>query len=144
MADAPSFLYARDRKKNKEFVSATKNDIIETIKFLYKRGMWSKYHYTHWMEEAKKCNDEETLHLWWDAIVGGAMFEVEPLSEARMEALEDWEEDQVETEKMMQRRKHIMKKRLKMAGLDDKKIEAMIKDMQLAGMMNAFMGGKED
>ena len=111
--DVPAFLYTEKNRKNSEnFISVTKNDIMATIKFLYKRGMWSKYHQTQWIAELNDCNDEETLHLWWDAIVGGAMFEVEPMLEARIEAMEEFEEDKVEKEKMQCRRKKLMKKEI--------------------------------
>ena len=109
--DAPAFLYTdKDRKNSENFLSVTKNDIRATIKFLYKRGMWSKYHYTQWMAELEDCNDEEILHLWWDAIVGGAMFEVEPRLDARLDAMEEFEEDKVEKHKMKCRRNKLMKK----------------------------------
>lgn len=78
--DVPNFVYDKKRKgstNQKAFVKANKEDIVETIKFLYKRGMWSKFHYTYWLKEAQSMTSEEDLHLWWDAIVGGAMFEKE-------------------------------------------------------------------
>ena len=110
--DAPAFLYKKEERKNKKnFISVTRNDISETIKFLYKRGMWSKYHYTQWTAELNDIEDEETLHLWWDSIVGGAMFEVEPMLETRMEAMEEFEEDKVEKEKMHMRQKRNLQKR---------------------------------
>lgn len=96
--DAPQFLYSEGRKNSsnqKEFIKATKDDIVATIKFLYKRGMWSKYHYTYWLKEANSMQSEEELHLWWDAIVGGAMFETEPLLESKKEAMEEVEESKV-------------------------------------------------
>lgn len=109
--DAPSFFYGnKERKNKKNFISATKNDIVATIRFLYKRGMWSKYHYTQWMAEVNSCEDEEMLHLWWDSIVGGAMFETEPMLESRIEALEEFEADKVEKEKMKCRQQRNMKK----------------------------------
>lgn len=96
--DAPEFLYNNGRKgsaNQKKFLQATKEDIIETIRFLYKRGMWSKYHYTHWTREANSMESEEELHLWWDAIVGGAMFETEPMLETKKEAMEEVVESNV-------------------------------------------------
>ena len=111
--DAPVFLYSDTRKNSKEFKSVTKNDIIATIKFLYKRGMWSKYHYTMWMKEVQAMEDEEMLHLWWDSIVGGAMFETEPMLESKLEAMQEFEEDAVEQKKMKCRRKKLMMKEAK-------------------------------
>ena len=111
--DAPMFLYSGSRENSKEFTTITKNDIIATIKFLYKRGMWSKYHYTMWLKEVQAMEDEEMLHLWWDAIVGGAMFETEPMIEAKMEAMQELEEDKVEQHKVKCRRKKLMKKESK-------------------------------
>ena len=109
--DAPAFLYAGTERKNKKnFISVTRNDIRATIDFLYKRGMWSKYHYTQWKTELADIKDEETLHLWWDSIVGGAMFEVEPMLESRMEAMEEFEEDKVEKQKMCMRQKRNLSK----------------------------------
>ena len=108
--DSPTFLYTKERKNKKNFMTVTRADIKATIEFLYKRGMWSKYHYTQWKAELANIQDEETLHLWWDAIVGGAMFETEPMLESRMEALEEFEEDKVEKEKMMTRRKRHLSK----------------------------------
>ena len=113
--DSPAFLYTKgqDKRANKaNFMTTTRNDIQETIKFLYKRGMWSKYHYTQWLNELKDCESEETLHLWWDAIVSGAMFEVEPMLEARIEAMEEFEEDKVEQAKMDKRRTNLMNKKM--------------------------------
>lgn len=111
--DSPTFLYAGKRKNEKNFVAVTKADIEAVIRFLYKRGMWSKYHYTQWLEELKDCQDPEMLHLWWDSIVGGAMFETEPMLESRLEAMEEFEEDKVEQEKMKKRQKHNLAKKTK-------------------------------
>lgn len=109
--DSPAFLYTDEKRKNIDnFRNATRNDIEATINFLYRRGMWSKYHYTQWKNELKDIQSEETLHLWWDSIVGGAMFEVEPELQTRMEAMEKYEEDKVEQKKMKQRQKRHMKK----------------------------------
>ena len=108
--DAPIFLYDDNRKNKESFMTATRADIISTIKFLYKRGMWSKYHYTHWMKEAEGIESEEMLHLWWDSIVSGAMFETEPMIEARLEAMGEFEEDKTEKDKMECRRKKMLKK----------------------------------
>ena len=74
---APVFLGKSNRKTTKKFTEDTRADVIATIEFLYKRGMWSKYHYEKWLEEAKICKDEAILHGWWDAIVGGAMYEID-------------------------------------------------------------------
>ena len=108
--DSPSFLYTEERKNQNNFITVTRADIKATIDFLYKRGMWSKYHYTQWKTELANIKDEETLHLWWDAIVGGAMFEVEPMLQTRIEAMEEFEEDKFEKEKMMVRRKRNLSK----------------------------------
>ena len=101
---SPSFLYGKDRsgKAKADFAKITYMDIKETMKFLYKRGMWSKYHFMQWtkaLEELK--NNEEELHLWWDAIVSGAMFETDALLKERLEALKEFEEDELEKKKMM-------------------------------------------
>ena len=102
--DTPAFLLAEGKeRKDEEFNKPTKNDIRATIRFLYQRGMWSKYHYTMWMKELESCGDSEMLHLWWDSIVGGAMFEVEGRFEARLEAIEEAEEDKIEQQMMKKR-----------------------------------------
>ena len=102
--DSPAFLFKEGRKSNdEEFNKPTKNDIRATIRFLYQRGMWSKYHYTMWTKELESCKDSEMLHLWWDSIVGGAMFEVEGRLEARLEAIEEAEADKIEQESMKYR-----------------------------------------
>ena len=99
--DTPIFILAnKDRKNKASFDSAAKADIKATMQFLFKRGMWSKYHYTHWMRELESMECSEMLHLWWDAITGGAMFETESMISERLEALEEYEEDKVEKEKM--------------------------------------------
>ena len=79
----PVFLFGND---NVEFSNKVREDIIATIEFLYKRGMWSKFHYDFWLKEAKKMNNAEKLHLWWDDIVSGSMFEVESPLEEQLEA----------------------------------------------------------
>lgn len=88
MADVPMFLFNKGRdgsKEQKEFIKDTKADILAVYDLLYKRGMWSKYHYVKWTKEILKCMDEETLHLAWDAIVTGAMGEVESPKEESLE-----------------------------------------------------------
>ncbi len=110
---SPAFIYDENRtdKEKKEFAQITYSDIDATIKFLYKRGMWSKYHYMQWTKALESMkDDEETLHLWWDAIVSGAMFEVPAMLEERLEAMKDLEEDAVEQKKMISRRKRNLKK----------------------------------
>ena len=100
-ADVPVFLFSKKRSKKQisAFTNDTKEDIKATIEFLYKRGMWSKYHYTRWIAELDgMC--EESLHLWWDSIVDGAMFEMESpkmeMLEAKTEAMEEMAEEKVE------------------------------------------------
>lgn len=92
--DAPAFIYGNKNRSNRQkFVKKNKEDVLATIEFLYKRGMWSKFHYEQWKAEAQSMTDEEMLHLWWDSIVGGAMFEVEPNFEAKKEGMEEEAED---------------------------------------------------
>ena len=74
---APVFLANTMRPTAEEFADRNKEDILATIEFLYKRGMWSKFHYEEWKKEAETCMDPVLLHGWWDAIVGGAMFELD-------------------------------------------------------------------
>lgn len=112
---SPAFLYDSKRtdKEKLEFARITYSDIEATIKFLYKRGMWSKYHYNQWMKALQSMkNNEEILHTWWDAIVSGAMFEIDSMLEERLEAMRDFEEDQVEKEKMLQRQKRNISKKI--------------------------------
>ena len=84
--DTPVFLFSGD---NKTFGKKTKDDIIATIEFLYSRGMWSKFHYENWLKEAQEMSDAEELHLWWDSIVAGAMFEIESPLEERIEKMSE-------------------------------------------------------
>ena len=42
---------------HKEFLKKNKEDILATIEFLYKRGMWSKFHYEQWKKNS--CGDGE-------------------------------------------------------------------------------------
>jgi len=86
MADVPMFLF-KDKKDDKKFIKETKADIKAVIDLLYKRGMWSRYHYGFWTAELDKCTSAEMLHLWWDSIVSGAMNEVESPMEERIEAM---------------------------------------------------------
>lgn len=79
---APVFLAKKERATTKKFIEDTREDILATVEFLYKRGMWSKYHYEKWTEEAKLCKDEAILHGWWDSIVNSAMYELD-LDEVR-------------------------------------------------------------
>lgn len=75
---APVFLANKMRGKTKEeFTKTVTEDVKAVITLLYKRGMWSKFHYDKWMSELEVCSDEVFLHAWWDAIVNGAMFELE-------------------------------------------------------------------
>lgn len=106
--DAPVFLY-KEGRDDKEFITVTRNDIKATIDFLYKRGMWSKYHYMQWKKALDQIKDAETLHLWWDSIVSGAMFETEPMLGEKIEAMRELEEDKAEQKKMCSRQKHLMK-----------------------------------
>lgn len=109
---APAWLYDpnRSEKDKKEFNQITYNDIDATIKFLYKRGMWSKYHYMEWTKALNAIKDDgEALHLWWDAIVSGAMFETETGLGERIEALKEFESDEVEQKKMCKRQKRNLK-----------------------------------
>lgn len=98
-ADVPLFALGKN-KGDKGFIKANKDDIAATINFLYQRGMWSKFHYVQWMNQLKKMDDAEMLHLWWDAITGGAMFEVDSPKiealEAKTEAMEEMAEEKVE------------------------------------------------
>ena len=74
---APVFLAKENRKTSKKFIEDTRADILAVLELLYSRGMWSKYHYEKWTEEAKICMDEAILHGWWDAIVNGTMYELD-------------------------------------------------------------------
>lgn len=74
---APVFLANKMRSNAEEFADKNKEDILATIEFLYKRGMWSKFHYEEWKKEAEACMDPVLLHGWWDAIVSGVMFEAD-------------------------------------------------------------------
>jgi hypothetical protein len=80
-----------------------KEDVIATLKFMYKRGMLSKHHYTYWLEAANKCEDPEVAHLWWDSITAGVMFEGEGATEAKLEAMEELIEDEIEQKRMCKR-----------------------------------------
>ena len=71
----PVFQVNKNRKGSAAFVKDAKADIIATIEFLYSRGMWSKFHYDKWKAAAEEMEDEIKLHMWWDAIADGAMFE---------------------------------------------------------------------
>lgn len=102
MADVPIATImnqVKDGSNNKEFEKANRADVLATIEFLYKRGMWSKFHYNHWKKMANGM-DAEMLHLWWDAITSGAMFEMESpkmeMLEAKTEAMEEFIEEKVE------------------------------------------------
>lgn len=74
--------------KKAKFTANTREDIQATMDFLLSRGMWSKYHHTHWSAFLSECGDPEMLHLWWDAITTGSMFEVESPLEESLEAPE--------------------------------------------------------
>jgi hypothetical protein len=91
----------KNSNKNDKFVEANKKDILATYKFLYNRGMWSKFHYEQWSKMIEDCKDAETLHLAWDSIVSGAMYEMESpkheAMEARTEKMEEMVEDMVES-----------------------------------------------
>ena len=113
MADVPVFLFGKNRdgsKAQSAFVNSTKDDIQATLDFLYKRGMWSKYHYEHWTMALSEMK-EEMLHLWWDAIVGGAMFEMESphmeMLEAKTEAMEEMAEEKVKMKSNMEDVVHV-------------------------------------
>lgn len=74
----PVFIAEANRDKtSKAFKATVKEDVLATIEFLYKRGMWSKFHYEKWKAEAERMTDEALLHGWWDAIVNSAMYEME-------------------------------------------------------------------
>lgn len=107
---SPVFLYTDDRN-DKDFVAVTKNDIKATIDFLYKRGMWSKYHYMQWKKALDQITDAETLHLWWDAIVSGAMFETDAMLDEKLDAMRKLEEDKSEQGKMCERQKRLLAKK---------------------------------
>ncbi len=101
MSDVPVAIIMNQcgHEENKEFEKVNRDDILATIEFLYKRGMWSKFHYTQWKKMAMHM-DAEALHLWWDSIVGGAMFEMESpkmeMLEAKTEKMEEMAEEMVE------------------------------------------------
>lgn len=76
-AHVPVFQVNKDRKGSKKFAKDAKADILATIEFLYKRGMWSKFHYDKWKAAAEEMNDEMKLHMWWDEIVNSTMFEMD-------------------------------------------------------------------
>ena len=100
MADVPMFIFSKKREgssEQKKFIQDTKADIKAVIDLLYKRGMWSKYHYEKWSKELSMCNNEEMLHLWWDSITTGAMNEVESPKEESLELFTE-----LKAEKMLQ------------------------------------------
>ena len=103
--DVPVFLVCGTNGVNQEHVKAMRTDIMDTIKFFYKKGFWSKHHYTHWLQAAKDMEDPEKLHLWWDSITTGAMFEIEGRTSARLEAMEELVEDEIEMKRMSKRAK---------------------------------------
>lgn len=76
-AHVPVFQVNKNRKGSKVFAKDAKADVVATIEFMYERGMWSKFHYDKWKAAAEEMNDEVKLHMWWDAIVNGVMFEEE-------------------------------------------------------------------
>lgn len=102
MADVPVFLYLEERKGSKvseTFLKDTKADIQAVLDLLMQRGMWSEYHYKKWSAELKACGSEEVVHLWWDAITTGTMFETESkvmeMIEGQLEAAEEIGEEKV-------------------------------------------------
>ena len=78
--DVPMFLVTEKQKMTPakaKFAVDTKGDIQAVMDVLLERGMWSKYHHTHWSNFLKEMTCSEKIHLWWDSITTGAMFEVE-------------------------------------------------------------------
>ena len=108
MSDVPVFIYRKDRspKLKSAFVSSNKEDILATIAFLYKRGMWSKFHHDKWSAEVKDSNCEEYLHLYWDSITSGAMFEMESPHMEALEAKTEAMEEKAEEKVKMKGKKH--------------------------------------
>lgn len=83
---SPVWMKNSDRTTSKAFKKQAREDIEAVIELLYKRGMWSKFHYEKWMAELDNY-DEMMLHEHWDAIVNGAMYEedTEEVKEMGME-----------------------------------------------------------
>lgn len=102
--DTPLFLF--ENENTKAFATKTKRDIDATLDFLYKRGMWSKFHYDEWKKQLKTMDDPEKLHLWWDAITAGAMFEIESPLEERIESLGEIEKGECPSKKKKQQQKN--------------------------------------
>ena len=78
--DTPMFLVTEKQKMTPakaKMSSATTEAIQAVMDTLLQRGMWSKYHHTHWSNFLKEMTCIEKLHLWWDSITTGSMFEVE-------------------------------------------------------------------
>jgi hypothetical protein len=74
---APVFQTNKKRAGAKKLAADAKADIKAVIELLFERGMWSKFHYDKWMQGLEELDDEVSLHMWWDAVVNGAMFEVD-------------------------------------------------------------------
>jgi len=114
MADVPVFVFENNDKKL--FISKNKADIQATIDFLYERGMWSKFHKEQWSDQLSKINDAEKLHLWWDAITQGAMFEMESPLHERIESLGEMDKEKKECKTSKMKRQH---KKMRNLDLED-------------------------
>ena len=73
----PVFMVDKNRKGKNKFIADVKADLRATIEFLYKRKMWSKFHYEKWLAALDEMTDEVLLHGWWDDIVNSSMYEVD-------------------------------------------------------------------
>ncbi len=120
-ADVPVFMFSKDRydsKASSAFTNDTRSDIKATLDFLLKRGMFSSYHHKHWLNALGGMH-EEMLHLWWDSIVGGSMFEMDSphmeMLEAKTKAMEEMAEEKVEMKMGMGNKDKHMKMKSKPA-----------------------------
>ena len=73
----PVFMVDKNRKGKNKFIADVKADLRATIEFLYKRKMWSDFHYEKWMDALDEMTDEVLLHGWWDSVVNSCMYEVD-------------------------------------------------------------------
>lgn len=106
MSDVPvvTVMNSCKGKGSEEFLKANVADIKDTLTFMYKKGMISKFHYEQWNKMTNGL-DAETAHLWWDSITSGVMFEMESPKmealEAMTEKMEEMAEKKVEMKVMM-------------------------------------------
>ena len=74
---APVFQGMKNRAGEAKFMKDAKADIQAVMDLLYKRGMWSKFHYEKWTQGLKELDNEVLVHGWWDDIVASAMYELD-------------------------------------------------------------------